>query len=476
MAKKATARVTALPAPAATAPEKSTPAETAAAGLRAWTETNGVRRVRVGGFDLDGIFRGKLMSVDKLLSVAEGGFGFCDVVFGWDCADRLLDGLEATGWHTGYPDTAARLDPVTRRVLPWEPGTGLVLADFWEPATGAPLPICPRQTLKRVLARAAAHGCAVKAGFEYEFFFFRETPATLRAKAYRGLETLSPGMFGYSVLRASQHAPLVHQIFDELAGAGVEIEGMHTETGPGVYECALRYAGGLEAADRAALFKTAVKEIASRHGLTACFMAKWSADLPGCSGHVHVSLWDEASGHNRFRYGPGPGADLQRFVGGVVAGLPELTVLAAPTVNAYKRLVTNTWAPTTATWGVENRTTAVRVIPGGPASTRVEFRLPGADANPYLALAAVVGLGLLGWERNEAPPEPVTANAYAAPGAPPLPRTLGEAADRFVASERAAALLGEAFVKHYAATRRWEERQYQAAVTDWELARYFETA
>lgn len=467
MPKKATAALAQVPS----APRRIG----AEAQVRAWLEEHEIRRVRVGGFDLDGIFRGKLISTDKLLGALDGGFGFCDVIFGWDSGDRLLDGLETTGWHTGYPDAKARIDPQTRRVIPWDAGTGLLLVDFEHPHTGAPLAVCPRQTLKRVLARAAKHGCAVKAGFEFEFFFFRETPESLRAKQYRNLTTLSPGMFGYSVLRASEHAELVNHIFDSLAAADIDLEGMHTETGPGVYECAIHYTDGLEAADRAAIFKTAVKEIAFRHGLTACFMAKWSAELPGCSGHIHLSLWDERSGKNRFAGPDGVSADMRRFIGGMLAGLPEMTALVAPTVNSYKRLVANTWAPTTATWGVENRTTAVRVIPGGPAATRLEFRLPGADANPYLALAAAVGMGLQGWERGDATPEPVAANGYEARDAVALPASLAEAAERFAASERAAELLGATFVKHYAATRRWEADQYRSAVTDWELARYFET-
>jgi glutamine synthetase len=449
-------------------------AESPGEDARRWLAENGVRRVRVGAFDLDGILRGKVVSLDKLLGALEGGFGFCDVVFGWDCADQLLDGLAVTGWHTGYPDALARIDPASRRLVPWDPGTAFFLADFWERGGGAPLAVCPRQTLKRVLARAEAAGLRVSAGFEYEFFFFRETPASLRAKRYRGLETLSPGMFGYSVLRAAEHAPLVNEIFDSLAAADLDLEGMHTETGPGVYECAIRYTGALAAADRAALFKTSVKEIARRHGLTACFMAKWSAELPGTSGHVHLSVCDE-QGRNLFAAGPGLSAAAGHFTAGLLAGIAEFMPLVAPTVNSYKRLVPNTWAPTRAAWGIENRTAAVRGIPAGEKASRLEFRLPGADANPYLALAAAVALGHAGLEAQAAPPVPVAGNAYAS-GAPELPRSLAEAVERFAASDRARLALGDAFVDHFAATRRWEVELYRRAVTDWELARYFETA
>jgi glutamine synthetase len=446
--------------------------------IEAWLHDNGIRRVRVGGFDIDGLFRGKVISTEKLLSCLDGGFGFCDVIFGWDLGDQLLDNLQVTGWHTGYPDALARIDPATRRVLPWDPGTGMLIVDFYDRQTGAPLPVCPRQTLKRVLERAATrHASKVLAGFEYEFFFFRETPESMRAKGYRGLQTLSPGMFGYSVLRASENAALFNQIFDALGEAGIPLEGMHTETGPGVYECAIRYSDALEAADRAALFKTVVKEIAFRHGVTACFMAKWNAELPGSSGHVHLSLWDEQGKVNRFATTGGAvefSPAGRQFVGGMLAGCADYLPLVAPTINSYKRLVPNTWAPTTVTWGVENRTTTIRVIPGGTKATRVEFRLPGADSNPYLALAAGVAMGLQGWERGDTVPDVVAANAYAESAAAPLPASLAEATERFAASERVREALGDTFVDHFAATRRWEVQLYRRAVTDWELARYFE--
>ncbi len=444
--------------------------------IRAWLAEHHVRRIRLGGFDIDGILRGKIVSTAKFLSVLEDGFGFCDVIFGWDSADTLIDGLEFTGWHTGYPDTLARIDLDTRRLLPWDEGTAFFLADFWDPKTGEPLSVCPRQVLKRVLGLLHKEGATAKVGFEYEFFVFRETPQSLRAKGFRNLETLSPGMFGYSLLRAGEHAEFVNRLFDELAGAGIELEGLHTETGPGVYEAAIRYDDALAAADKAALFKACVKELARRQGLTACFMAKWNPELPGCSGHIHLSVWDAAVRRNRFRQGADGSADLDRFVGGMVAGMRDYLALVAPTVNSYKRLVENTWAPTAATWGEENRTTAVRLIPSATASSRLEFRLPGADANPYLALAAAVAMGIEGWRERLEPPAPTRGSAYGSSAVLEFPRSLAAAAEQLRASESACAMLGDAFVDHFAATRLWECRQYARSVTDWELARYFESA
>lgn len=428
----------------------------------------GITRVKLGAFDIDCTLRGKYVSTDKFLSAAAGGMGFCDVIFGWDIADVLYDNVKYTGWHTGYPDAQARIDLSTFRTIPWEPGTAFFLLDFVT-KNGDPLALAPRQVLQGVLAKAAARGYRAYFAAEYEFWFFRETPESLRAKHYRNLTPLSPGMFGYSVLRASENQELVLALMDQLAGFGVPLEGFHTETGPGVYEAAIEVAEGLDAADRGALFKTAVKEIAARHGVIPTFMAKWNAELPGSSGHLHQSLWNGEG--NLFHDGlDGP---MRHYVAGLVANLPSLAALVCPTVNSYKRTVPGAWAPVNATWGVDNRTTAVRAIPGGTKSARIELRLAGADINPYLAMAASLAAGLDGLERKLEPP-PQTVNAYAG-HAPPLPRTLAEATAAFTSSAVARDWLGQEFVEHYAATREWEVRQFDKAVTDWELARYLES-
>ncbi len=230
---------------------------------------------------------------------------------------------------------------------------------------------------------------------------------------------------------------------------------------------------GIAAADKAALFKTAVKEIAARHNVTPTFMAKWNADLPGSSGHIHQSL-ASATGENMFRSGDGAPAIMRHYIGGLAHYLPELMAMIAPTINSYKRTVPGAWAPVNATWGEDNRTTAIRSITGSPKSTRVELRLSAADMNPYLAMAASIAAGIEGVRRGIEPP-PATTNAYAQPDAPLLPRDLAEATCRFRGSALAREWFGEEFVEHYASTREWEVRQYQRAVTDWELARYFES-
>jgi glutamine synthetase len=438
-------------------------------------EEHRITRIKLGAFDIDTTLRGKYVSPEKLVSAAVTGVGFCDVVFGWDIADALYDGIDVrvTGWHTGFPDAVARIDLASFRIIPWEPGTAFLLLDLHD-KKGEPLPMAPRNVLKRVLARAGAQGSEPRFAGEYEFFLFRETPQSLQDKGCRNLTPLSPGMFGYSVLRASQNADLVLSLIDHLNAFQIGLEGLHTETGPGVYEAAINVDRALAAADKSALFKTAVKEICSRFQVTATFMAKWTADLPGCGGHLHQSLWDKQTENNLFHGGDGVMSDLMRYyIGGLVKNLPGLMALLCPTINSYKRTVPGTWAPINASWGIDNRTAAVRAIPGRQKAARVEMRVTGADLNPYLAIAACLVAGLDGIENQVDPPSPAD-NAYAGADAAPLPRNLREAAENLSSSRLAREWLGDAFVDHFVATREWECRQFEKAVTDWERARYFE--
>ena len=444
-------------------------------------EKHGVRRVKVGGYDLDGILRGKYLALDKFWGALEEPMGFCDVVFGWDASDALYDNARVTGWHTGYPDTHARIDPSTFRVLPWEPDTAAFLLDFVDD-DGSPHPACPRGLLRRVIARARALGFEAAFGSEFEFFVFRETPGSLEAKGFRGLEPVSPGMFGYSWVRSGQNADLCHAILDDMERFGIPIEGLHTETGPGVYEVAIQYDEALRSADKAALFKTAMKQVASRLGYAVTFMAKWNHDLPGSSGHIHQSLWRaEESGSKPHENAFYDGSDenklskvARHYLGGQLALMPELTALVSPTINSYKRYVPGVWAPLNASWGVENRTCAIRAIPGTSKSTRLEYRQTAADMNPYVAMAATLAAGLWGIEHEKDPPPPVEGDASGRGDLAPLPRTLREATDRLARSDHARTILGEAFVDHYVRTRDWECRQYERVVTEWELRRYFE--
>jgi glutamine synthetase len=457
----------------------TTPASTDREGpadILARVESAPGSKVKVAVTDIDGVLRGKYIHKEKFSSATGGGLGFCNVVFGWDMADVCYDNAAYTGWHSGYPDAWARLDLGTFRQVPWDGDVPFFLGEFVD-AEGAPLPVCPRQLLRRVLARVAAAGYDALASLEYEFFNFAETPQSWADKRYTRPQPLTPGMFGYSLLRMGQNLPFFNALMDELAAFRVPIEGLHTETGPGVLEAAILYAPALEAADRAVLFKSGAKEIGRRFGIMPSFMAKWSADLPGCSGHIHQSLWDADRRRNLFFDEGAPqriSALCKSYVAGQLHCMPEILPFYAPTVNSYKRLVEGAWAPTRANWGVDNRTTALRVIPGSAKSTRLETRVGGSDTNPYLALAAALASGLYGIEHGLELPPPVTGSGYQDPVAPVLPRNLAEATERLATSTLARDLFGAAFVDHFVATRRWEWRRFQQAVTSWELERYFE--
>ena len=445
-----------------------------AAGVRHYLASNSVPYVKLGVTDIDGILRGKYVSREKFLSCLDKGLGFCDVIVGWDSNDQLYDNVSYTGWHTAYPDAPVRVLPETGRLLPFEDDIPFFLCELAEKAEA----ICPRGVLRRVLAKAAGMGLTASAALEYEFFVFEETPESVRAKGYRDLKPFTPGNFGYSVLRSSVHAEFYQSLLAHCLAMNMEIEGLHTETGPGVLEAAIGVDTALNAADKAVLFKTFAKVIAQRRGLMATFMAKWSEKQPGQSGHIHLSLRD-AQGRPVFHDAASPDGmseAMRHFIGGQQKLLPAVLGMIASTVNSYSRLVPGYWAPTNATWSVDNRTTALRAIPGSPSATRVECRIAGADANPYLALAAALGAGLWGIEHGVEPTAPVTGNAYALPPDPAsaLPRTLWEAAQALKASKEARCLFGDAFIDHFAATREWEEREFRKHVTDWELARYFE--
>ena len=445
--------------------------------LRRDFNEKGIKKVKLGGFDVDGVLRGKHVSLEKFWSALEKGFGFCDVIFGWDVADRLYDNAKVTGWATGYPDALARIDASTFRVLPDAPDTAHFIVDFYT-QDEEPHPACPRNLLKTVINRASEAGFSAKFSAEFEFWVFRETPESLHEKDFRKLDPLSPGMFGYSWLRAGQHQALVDDILDTCGAYDIEIEGLHTETGPGVWEAALRYDDVLAAADKGALFKTTLKQICARHDLSVTFMAKWNADMPGSSGHIHQSLWDAGGQINLFA---AAGADNLsetglHYLGGLVTLAPELTALYSPFVNSYKRYVPGVWAPLNSSWGIENRTCGSRVILGqSDHATRIELRQTAADINPYIAMAACLGSGLYGIANRIDPPAMTVGDATSG-GDPalPLPRTLEAAVEKLRGSKAARQALGEEFVDHFIRSRDWECREYRKAVTDWELRRYFE--
>ncbi|KAJ5141717.1 Type-1 glutamine synthetase 2 [Penicillium atrosanguineum] len=411
------------------------------------------RMVKVAGIDVDGMLRGKLMKKTKFLSIVTEGFGFCSVIFGWDQHDQTYyKELTISNKENGF------LDPDTRE----------------------PVCACPRGLLKNAAAKAEAAGYRAMAGAEYEFYQFRApgdhpTPertashaATfLQKNAVDSLPPLTEGMFGYSITRPLHNQDYYYGIFDACEQFRCDIEGWHTESGPGVYEAALQFGEAKEMADKAGLFKYVVKAYGIKHGITPCFMAKPRQGLPGNSGHMHISLMT-ADGKNAFirdTADPNPPypdvehlSDLGRhFLAGLLVGLPDIMPLFAPTINSYKRLVENFWAPVTVSWGLEHRAASIRLITPPTASakaTRFEVRVPGADANPHFVLAAIMALGWRGVEKKLEIPTPPLSKGEDMGGSSDkgvrLAKTLKEAIVTFTRPDSIAReAFGDAFVDHF---------------------------
>ena len=436
-------------------------------------------KVKVAIVDIDGVLRGKFMHRDKFLSVLENGFGFCSVVFGWDMVDGDYDkatGIKVTGWHTGYEDFEAQIDLNTFRTIPWEDDVPFFLVDFASDKS-KDLAVCPRSLLRKVIGEAEELGYAPMYSQEFEWFNYRETSDSLKEKNYQDIRPLTPGMFGYSILRMSENSTYFADLFNLLEAFNVPLEGLHTETGPGVTEAAIQYSGILEAADRAVLFKTAVKEIAYRHGIIPSFMAKQTSALPGCGGHIHQSLWDSKVKENLFYDGKSEdnmSETMKSFLAGQLKCLPEILPMFAPTVNSFKRLVIGAWAPVNQTWGHDNRTCSLRVLSSGKKATRIEHRVVGSDVNPYLAMAACLASGLYGIRHKLELDTPETkGNGYEVKKGI-LPSGLWDASQKMKNSKIAKEVFGNEFVDHFTKTREWEWKQFSAEVTDWETKRYFE--
>lgn len=440
----------------------------------------GISRVKLAVTDIDGILRGKYVSLEKFASLFQSGGGFCDCVFGWDVADMLYDNTTFTGWHTAYPDALFKLDISSERLIP-EENVPFFIAEFVNPDGSPDHPICPRSLFKRVMKKAESMGLGFNLAFEYEFFLFNETPHSIIQKNFQNLTPFTPGMFGYSVIRNSTHSEIFNAFMDYCEKLNIPIEGLHCETGPGVWEAAIKYDDALNSVDKASLFKTFTKVFFQKRSLLPTFMARWNVTLPGQSGHIHQSAYDLKTGKPLF-YEKGAQYKMSKlmehYVAGQVKYIKSFLAMTTPTINSYTRLVKGFWAPTAATWGVENRTTALRVIPGSEKSQRIEFRVGSADANPYLAAAAIIGAGLLGIEQKLKLHPPVTGSAYEVQDELPeemqFPTNLRSSVANLKQSQEAPKLFGKEFVAHFIQTREWEVREYEKAITDWQLKRYFE--
>ncbi len=444
--------------------------------VSALIEQNNVRTVKIGGGDLDGVYRGKRVSAEQFLATADEGFAQCDVLFGWDIQDEVIGTLPFSNWETGFADIMMRPDLSTFAIVPWEEGSASVICDFYT-EHGDPLPVAPRNVLKAVVQRAKAAGFVSMMAAELEVRFYREDQESLREKGYHDLRPLNPGLNCYSIHHASIDEPVIGRVCQMLNAYGLQVEAYNREHGAGMYEINLRYTDSLTAADRTMLYKSAAKEIAAQDGVTPTFMAKYADDVDGCGGHLHQSLWT-ADGERNVFWDEGAkhhiSETMDHYVAGVLATMPEFMLMYAPNVNSYKRFVPLTWAPLNMTWGLDNRTCAVRAITSGPSAIRIENRAPGADLNAYLAFAASLAGGLHGIEQKLTAPPLTRGSAYKNEDSEPLPKSLPEALERFRASSLARNWFGEAFVEQLVAFREWEVEKHRRAVTDWERRRYFE--
>lgn len=444
--------------------------------IRRLIAEHGIETVKIGTPDMDGVYRGKRVSAKQFLGGLESGFAQCDVIFGWDIAEEVMIGLDLAmgSADTGFADIVMRPDLATFRVVPWESAVAAVVCDVYTERGGI-VEQSPRAVLRRVAERARSIGFEPAMAVEYEFRIFREDQVSLREKRYSDLRPLNPGFNCYSISHATIDDDVVGALRRNMDAYGIEVEGYNREHGEGMYEMNLRYAPALEAADRGMLFKSGSKEILAQADAVPTFMAKYSDEMDGCSGHIHQSLWrDGASAFYDEGGAHGMSQAMRSYLAGALRSMPELFALYAPNINSYKRYVSGSWAPTSATWGVDNRTSSLRVIASGPSAIRIETRVPGADVNAYLGFAACLAGGLWGIERGLEPPAAIQSDAYAATDLPELPRTLEQAIDLFEKSAVARDWFGDAFVDHYVKMRRWEVEKHRRAVTAWERARYFE--
>jgi glutamine synthetase len=410
--------------------------------------------------------------------VLEHGVHACIYLFTVDMEMEPLPGFTLTSWERGYGDMKMVPDLGTLRMIPWLSRTALVFCDVYT-EDGEPVEEAPRWVLKRQLERAAALGYTVKLAAEFELYCFRETFDEARAKRFQALTPVSGYLEDYHILQTSKEEPLVQAIRNGMEAAGIEVETSKGEWGRGQEEINLVYAEALEMADRAALYKHGAKEIAHQQGCSITFMAKYDAGAAGSSFHLHSSLWDRAGRKPLFPEAKPSGKHpsgtplFGSWLAGQMAMARELAYFYAPGVNSYKRYQSGSFAPTRIVAGWDNRTCGFRLC-GDGSGFRVENRIPGADANPYLAFAATVAAGLHGVSAKLKAPKLYDGNAYEDAALPQVPKTLREAIGELERSKVARSAFGERVVSHYVHAAKLEQQAFDQAVTDWELIRNFE--
>jgi glutamine synthetase len=429
--------------------------------------------------DLFGRLVGKRIHARFFLdAIATGGMHVCDYLLASDMEMDPTPGYAFTNWETGYGDLHAVPDLATLRRAAWLEGTAIVLCDSFR-GGGAPVEVSPRRILQRQLERLAARGMVAKMGSELEFFLLRDDYAAAHEKGYRDLVPTQHYVEDYHILSSTRVEDVIGRIRADADASGIDVEFSKGEWGPGQHEINLRYAEALEMADRHVLYKQAAKDIAAAAGRSLTFMAKFDESLAGSSLHVHASLWTQAdqsafAGSRALAGAPVTSSDTFRhFLGGLLAHAREVALLFAPNPNSYKRYRAGTFAPTRIAWSYDNRTAGFRVV-GEGASLRVECRIPGADANPYLVYAALLAAGLDGIERAIEPGPAFAGDAYSSEDLPQVPTSLPDAARAFEESAFVRQAFGDAVTEHLLHFARTEQRQVESRVSDVERARYFE--
>ncbi|HSI26767.1 MAG TPA: glutamine synthetase family protein [Aeromicrobium sp.] len=438
--------------------------------LTARIDDGSIDTVVVAFTDMQGRLQGKRLHGAYFRDVViEHGTEGCNYLLGVDVEMNTVDGYAMTSWERGYGDMEFLLDFDTTRLLPHHPATAMVQADLvW--LDHAPVRQSPRQILREQQVRLADRGLVAVAGTELEFIVFNDTYEAAHELGYRHLTPANQYNVDYSILGTSRVEPLLRDIRNTAYAAGMNVEGAKGECNFGQHEIGFLYDDVLATADNHAVYKLIAKEIAVQHGKALTFMAKYD-QREGNSCHIHLSLRGQ-DGSIAFWDDGQRSALYDNVVAGILATMAEFTLLYAPNINSYKRFAAGSFAPTAIAWGEDNRTCSIRLV-GSGASARLENRVPGGDVNPYLALAAMIAGGLHGIEKGLELEPPLQGNAYTS-DRPQVPTTLRAAADLFSASPIARAAFGDDVVEHYTNMAEVELAAFEAAVTDWELARSFE--
>ena len=439
--------------------------------LRARIEEGEIDTVIVAIPDVFGRLVGKRFTGKFYLeSVAEHGTHGCNYLLTVNIEMDPMEGFKLANWESGFGDFAMHPDSSTIRILPWQPGAALVICDFLH-HDGSLVAEAPRSLLRRQIERLAQRGFTAKLASELEFYLFNNSYSAAFAEGYRNLTPSSDYRIDYHTMQPAREEALFRTVRNQMCLAGVPVESSKGEWGRGQHEVNFVYGDALPMADLHTVFKQGIKEIAAQQNRSITFMAKPSMTEAGNSCHIHSSLW--AEGKNAFWEGDGPSKVYRQFLGGLLKYSPELSYFFAPTINSYKRYQPGSWAPTKMAWSHDNRTVGFRVV-GQRGAFRVENRMPGADANPYLAFAATLAAGLAGLEENLDGGDEYHGNAYVDAKLKSLPSSLAESIDLLKNSKLAQSAFGSNVVEFYAHTASLEVHAFNNSVTDWEKSRYFE--